>query len=83
MKVKGWTLYLHPLFQHQLEKLAAQVEALQAKDPLAYKEQPATKLLATINRYLREIILHDPGAATFRHLRAEYTSRNSRQSGEC
>jgi len=66
MKVKGWTLYLHPLFQQQLEKLAAQVEALQAKDPLAYKEQPATKLLATINRYLREIILHDPGAATFR-----------------
>jgi toxin YhaV len=64
MKVKGWTLYLHPLFQQQLEKLAAQVEALQAKDPLAYKEQPATKLLATINRYLREIILQNTHLAT-------------------
>ena len=33
MEVKRWTLYLHPLFQQQLEKLAAQVEALQAEAP--------------------------------------------------
>jgi hypothetical protein len=46
----GWTLYLHPLFQKQLDKLTAQVEVLQAKDLLHYQEQPATKLLATINR---------------------------------
>jgi toxin YhaV len=66
MEVNGWTLYLHPLFQQQLEKLTAQVEALQAKDPAQYKEQPATKLLATINRYMREIIPRDPNAAEFR-----------------
>lgn len=66
MEVNGWTLYFHPLFQQQLEKLTAQVEALQARDPAGYKEQPATKLLATINRYIREIIPRDPNAAEFR-----------------
>jgi toxin YhaV len=66
MEVNGWTLYLYPLFRQQLEKLVAQVEALQAKDPMGYREQPATKLLATINRYVREIIPRDPNAAEFR-----------------
>lgn len=66
MEASGWTIYLHPFFQQQLEKLTAQVEALQIKDPALYKEQPATKLLATINRYIREIIPRDPNAAEFR-----------------
>ena len=66
MEANGWTLYLHPLFQQQLEKITAQVETLQAKDPLRYKEQSATKLLATISRFMREIIPRDPGAAEFR-----------------
>ena len=66
MEANGWTLYLHPLFQQQLEKLTAQVETLHAKDPLRYKEQSATKLLTTINRYMREIIPRDPNAAEFR-----------------
>jgi toxin YhaV len=66
MQVNGWTLYLHPLFQQQLEKLTAQVEALQAKAPAQYKEQPATKLLATIKRSMREIVPRDPNAAEFR-----------------
>ncbi|MFZ0962668.1 MAG: type II toxin-antitoxin system YhaV family toxin [Terriglobia bacterium] len=66
MEAHGWTLYLHPLFQQQLEKLTAQVETLQTKAPLHYKEHSATKLLATINRYIREIIPCDPGAAEFR-----------------
>jgi toxin YhaV len=66
MEANGWTLYLHPLFQQQLEKLTAQVEGLQAKDPAGYKEQPATKLLATIDRHIREIIPRGPNAAEFR-----------------
>ena len=66
MEVNGWRLYLHPLFRQQLEKLTAQVEVLQAKDPAHYKEQPATKLLATISRYIREIIPRDPNAAELR-----------------
>jgi toxin YhaV len=66
MEANGWTLYVHPLFQQQLEKLVARVEVLEAKDPLGYKEQTATKLLATINRYIRQIIPRDPNAAEFR-----------------
>ncbi|MGO8817654.1 MAG: type II toxin-antitoxin system YhaV family toxin [Terriglobia bacterium] len=66
MDAHGWTLYLHPLFQQQLEKLTAQVETLQAKDPQRYKEQSPTKLLATINRCIREIIPRDPNAPEFR-----------------
>ncbi len=53
-------------FQQQLEKLTVQVEGLQVKDPAGYKEQPATKLLATLNRHLREIIPRNPNAAEFR-----------------
>jgi toxin YhaV len=66
MEANGWTLYFHPLFQLQLEKVTVQVEALQAKAPAGYKEQPATKLLTTINRYIREIIPRDPNAGEFR-----------------
>jgi toxin YhaV len=66
MEANGWTVYLHPLFQQQLEKITAQVETLQTKDPLRYKEKSATKLLATINRCMREIIPRDPNAAEFR-----------------
>jgi toxin YhaV len=66
MEANGWKIYLHPLFEQQLEKLTGHVRALQSKDPLHYQEQPATKLLATINRYIREVIPRDPNAAEFR-----------------
>jgi toxin YhaV len=66
MQANGWKLYLHSLFRQQLEDLTARVEALKVKDPKGYEEQPATKLLATINRYIREIIPRDPNAPEFR-----------------
>jgi toxin YhaV len=66
MRVNGWTLYEHPLFRHQIEKLVARVELLQRRDPIGYRDQPVTKLLATINRYTREIIPRDPNAPEFR-----------------
>jgi len=66
MQVNGWTLYEHPLFRRQLERLVAQVETLASRDPIGYRDQPATKLLATIRRYTHEIIPRDPNAAEFR-----------------
>jgi toxin YhaV len=66
MVVNGWRLYTHPLFNEQLTRLTEQVEALVRKDPATYREQAATKLLTTINRYIREIIPRDPNAAEFR-----------------
>lgn len=66
MVVNGWKLYVHPLFQDQLTRLVEQVETLAKRSPSTYKEEAATKLLATINRYIREIIPRDPNAAEFR-----------------
>jgi toxin YhaV len=66
MVVNGWRLYVHPLFEQQFRRLVEQVEALAAKDPAGYKELPAAKLLATINRHIRETIPKNPGAAEFR-----------------
>ena len=62
----GWKLYFHPLFLEQLTRLTDRVEALARKDPVRYRDEPATKLLATINRYLHETIPRDPGAPEFR-----------------
>lgn len=62
----GWRLFAHPLFTQQLERLTAQVEILAAKDPATYKDLPATKLLATIRRYILEVIPRDPNASEFR-----------------
>jgi hypothetical protein len=50
----GWRLFVHPLFQAQLEKLAKRVGKLASTDPaartdLGYASHPATKMLATIN----------------------------------
>jgi len=66
MEAHGWRLYVHPLFHAQLEKLASRVEKLAAKDPRNYTSHPAAKLLATINRYTREIIPRDPNHPDFR-----------------
>jgi toxin YhaV len=66
MIVNGWRLYLHPLFDQQLEQLTSKVEALAAKDPSGYKEHAATKLLAAIHRQILKIIPANPNAAEFR-----------------
>jgi toxin YhaV len=66
MVVNGWRLFAHPLFTGQLERLVSQVEALASQTPEAFKNHPATKLLATIRRYMLEIIPTDPNAAEFR-----------------
>src|SRR5271168_1643963 len=66
MVVNGWKLFVHPFFHDQLIHLVEQVETLAKKNPAAYKEEAATKLLATINRLIREIIPNDPNAPEFR-----------------
>jgi toxin YhaV len=66
MVVNGWRLFAHALFTQQLEQLTAQVEALAAADPATYRNHRATKLLATIRKYILEIIPRDPNAPEFR-----------------
>ena len=66
MESHGWRLFIHPLFQRQLEKLAGRVERLASKDPQGYVAHPAAKILATINHYIREAIPRDPSSPEFR-----------------
>jgi toxin YhaV len=66
MQVNGWKLFQYPLFQAQLEKLTERVVKLAQSEPNTYKQHPATKLLATIHRYITEIIPKDPTAGEFR-----------------
>ena len=49
MQVNGWTLYAHPLFLDQLEKLTAVVEKARDKDPEGYRSTANAKLLAALN----------------------------------
>ena len=71
MEAHGCRLFVHPLFQAQLETLAKRVEKLAAADPAAadqegYVSHPATKMLATINRFIRDLIPRDPNSPEFR-----------------
>jgi len=66
MVVNGWTLFAHALFAQQLERLHSRVSELAAKNPATYHQEPAAKLLATIRRYILEIIPKNPSAPEFR-----------------
>lgn len=62
----GWTLYEHPAFASQREKLQRAVEALRARDSEGWQGSGDAKLLAAIARLTLEIIPADPGARQFR-----------------
>jgi toxin YhaV len=64
--VNGWTLYEHPEFIRQREKLEAAVEARRKKDPEGYRNSGDAKLLAAIAKLILEVIPADPAADGFR-----------------
>jgi toxin YhaV len=64
--VNGWTLYAHPLFLDQVERLAAQVERLRARDPGGYRARNPTKRLAAIAKLALEVIPQDPARTEYR-----------------
>lgn len=66
MEVNGWRLFQYSLFEDQLKKLTETVTQLSITQPDSYKEHPKTKLLATIRRYVIEIIPRNPNAPEFR-----------------
>ena len=66
MTANGWSLFAHPLFQSQLEKLTKKAGKVASGDPRSYNTHPSVKLLATINRYVRELIPRDPNSPEFR-----------------
>jgi toxin YhaV len=63
----GWSLYAHPTFLDQLEKLTAQVEArAQKKDPDHFRQKNSTKRLAAIEDLISGIIPADPTRVEYR-----------------
>ena len=64
--INGWTIFAHPLFLDTLEALAAQVAALQQKDPSGYINKNATKRLAAINKLAFEVIPQNPARPEYR-----------------
>lgn len=61
----GWTLYAHPSFSQPLERLIRTVEALEKKQPQAYRNHPKAKLLKRILEVILVEIPRDPNAAEY------------------
>jgi len=66
MESRGWRLFVHPLFEAQLQKLTKRVGRLASNDPRGYASHPAAKTLATINHFILESIPRDPNSPEFR-----------------
>lgn len=66
MSRNGWNLYAYPLFDEQYDRLLKKVEAAKKADPVNYESSPACKLLATVERFIQDIIPRDPSAPQFR-----------------
>ncbi len=66
MIVNGWTIYAHPLFLEQLEKLASTVESLQQRDPGAWRSSPHAKVLAALRKLVFETVPQDPARPEYR-----------------
>ena len=64
--VNGWTLYAHPLFLGQIEKLTVAVERARARDPIGYTKTPNAKLLAALRKLMFETVPIDPTRPEFR-----------------
>jgi toxin YhaV len=58
--INGWTLYAHPLFSDQLERLTTAVEKAKRKNPATYQSTANAKLLAQLHRLMFETIPVDP-----------------------
>ena len=64
--VNGWTLYAHPLFLGQIEKLTVAVERAREKDPKTYTSTANAKLLAAMRKLMFGVIPVDPTRPEFR-----------------
>jgi toxin YhaV len=64
--VNGWTLYTHPLFADQIERLTTAVEQSREKDPDGYSSTANAKLLAATRKLMFEAIPVDHARPEFR-----------------
>ncbi len=62
----GWTLFAHPLFLDQLDRLHAAVERARRTDADGWRGNANVKLLATIRALVLDRVPRDPLAPEFR-----------------
>jgi toxin YhaV len=62
----GWTIFAHPMFLQQIERLMLQVDSIRQKDPIGYTKKNATKRLAAIAKLAFDVIPADPSRPEFR-----------------
>lgn len=66
MRVNGWRLYTHPLFDDQLRRLSAAVARRKTDQPETWAKSTDAKLLAAIHLLIRDRIPADPTSPVFR-----------------
>jgi toxin YhaV len=66
LKINGWTLYAHPLFLDQLDRLMKAVESEMQKNPDTYRGGSNAKLLASIKEIAFKRIPADPTDKRYR-----------------
>ena len=64
--VKGWTIFLHPLFLDELDSLILKVEELRKKDTDNFTKKNSSKRLAAISKLAFELIPQDPSIPEYR-----------------
>ena len=57
--INGWSIFVHPVFLDQMEKLIEEVEARKIKDPDNYRFANCTKRLAAIVKLVTKDIPPD------------------------
>lgn len=66
MVINGWTLYLHPCFETQLNALLADARAAVQRRPTDFRKTNAFKRLAAVAALAFDQIPQDPSASRFR-----------------
>ena len=66
MKVNGWELYQHRLFQSQLSKIFEQSEKLKKRSPEEFHEHPTAKLGIRLTKLIYEEIPINPAHENYK-----------------
>lgn len=66
MIIHGWTIYVHPLFEDQLNVLVNEVKDIKNKKPNDLKKSPKYKMLAAIYLLAFDEIPKDPSIKKYR-----------------
>lgn len=64
--VNGWSIYAHPMFLEQMDRLITEVEDRKQRDKKTWQTKNCTKRLAAIFKLVTEVIPADPTASHFR-----------------